>query len=42
MMRDETRGWYQLFNTLKEAMGYAYLQREGCTEVAFIKDDRQH
>jgi len=31
------RGWQALFDTVNEARGYVYLQRIGCTDIAFIK-----
>ena len=33
---DKGRGWQELFNTLSEARGYAYLRRIGCTDLQFI------
>jgi hypothetical protein len=30
------RGWQALFDTLNELKAYAYLQRLGCSQVAFI------
>lgn len=37
MERHATRGWQSLFDTLNEAKAYAYLQRLGCSDIAFIK-----
>jgi hypothetical protein len=34
--KSETRGWYQLFDTLNEAKGYNHLLQMGCTNVEFI------
>lgn len=36
-VRDEKRGWRDLFDTLHEAKGYAFLRSVGCTDVSFIK-----
>jgi hypothetical protein len=36
-VRDEKRGWRDLFDTLNEAKGYAFLRSIACTDVAFIK-----
>jgi hypothetical protein len=38
-IRDEHRGYEQLFNTLSESKGYSYLKSEGCTEVRFIPEE---
>jgi len=35
--RHATRGWQSLFDTLNEAKAYAYLQRLGCSDIAFIE-----
>ena len=35
--RDGKRGWRELFDTLNESKGYAYLRSIGCAEVAFIE-----
>ena len=36
-VRDEKRGWRDLFDTLNETKGYAYLKSLGCADVTFIK-----
>ena len=35
-IRDDLRGWYQLFNAFSEAKGYLFLKSENCTEIYFI------
>jgi hypothetical protein len=37
VQRHATRGWQSLFDTLNEAKAYAYLQRLGCSDIAFIE-----
>jgi hypothetical protein len=35
-VRDPSRGWQALFDILNQAKAYNYLQRIGCTNIAFI------
>lgn len=40
-VRDVTRGWPKLFETLNEARGYRYLKTIGCSGVRFIPGGRR-
>jgi hypothetical protein len=37
--RAKGRGWQELFDVISEARGYAYLQRIGCSDIHFIKNE---
>jgi len=36
LVRDQRRGWHQLFDTLIEVYGYIYLKNIGCQKISFI------
>ncbi|WP_332685421.1 hypothetical protein [Bosea sp. (in: a-proteobacteria)] len=38
--KHKTRGWQQLFDKLNQAKAYAYLVRDGCTDIRFISESK--
>ncbi len=37
-IRNDARGWEQLFNSLNEAKGYLYLKEKGYQSIVFVKE----